>query len=347
MRRAPLLLAILFWCISTFVVRASISYVQDLPFQPSDTLPSWLQVNAPDLAANSDPSGFASNEFIITAPPGTGDLAVTLFFTEIDGGSLRVFWQGNGQNASQAVTLCDNLYEGVAMPNQRTLLIPKSIIGTGGTLTIQASSPDADISRIEWTWVTMVSVASTDPEGAPALLRTGNQLLRAEEITGDPPAPASDRIQSKTIAAIIRQEPIRIEGGVDFTATLVAVPSLGRLDVKLLGVPLDRNVTFWVNGVLVNQVSLEAPNLADAGYQWMPGASGKGDLKAVYVGWRKGTALIPGSALVEGENHFQFLWAESTDSAADSPTLALKDFILQLSYDVPTPTTEPAPPVIP
>jgi hypothetical protein len=343
MRKAPFLLAILLWSLLAPMGRAALSYVQDLPFQPSDTLPEWLQVRAPEAPVDNDVPSFASSEFLIKAPAGTGDLAVTLYFTEVDGGSLRVFWQGTGQGSSQAVTLSDNLYEDVAMPNQRTLLIPKSIIGTGGVLTIQASSSDAGISRIEWNWVSMVNVATTDPAAVPALLRTGNQMLRTEDVTGDPPPPSADRIQSKTIAAVIRQEPIRIEEGVDFTATIVAAPTLARMEVQLLGVPLDRNVAFWINGTAVNQVALEAPNLADAGYQWQVNQSDStASPKAIYVGWRKGTVLIPAQMLIAGENHFHFQWVESPDPAAPVSPLALKDFIVQLSYDTPvtTPTTE-------
>lgn len=318
------------------VSHAGDSYSFLLPPQHPESLPEWIQVHQPDPAIAST---FASWEFAIKAPEGSGDLAVTFCFTEKEGSFLKVYWQG----ATEAVTLCDTLYEGVAMPNQRTLLIPKSVIGSGGTLTVLAGTSDAGISSVEWSWVTPATVGLAGPgASAPSLLRAGSQALRAEEVSGNALQPSGDQIVGNTVAAVLQDEPIRIEQGVTFVASLEEVPPLARVEVQLLGVPLNRNLALWVNGVPVNQVSLDVPDLLTPGYTPAFGPNGK----AFYTGWRKGTVFLPASVLHTGENFFRFDWVEP-DATESTPTpLALKNFYLQLNFEsasasAPTATNQP------
>lgn len=310
------------------VANAGESYVHNLPLPSNLTAPEWLQIRQPDPAVAST---FASWEFAIKAPENTGDLAVTFYFTEKEGGFLKLYWQG----ATEAETLCDNLYDGVIMPNQKTILIPKSVLHSGGTLTILAGTSDADIQRVEWNWVTHTTIAVADAASAPALLRAGNQPLRAEEISGNAPEPSTDRIHGNAVSAVIQEEPIRIEQGVEFVAALESVPPLARIEVQLLGVPLDRNVAVWINGVPVNQLSLDVPDLSDPGY--LPPTETSAP---VYIGWRKGTLFVPASALHTGDNQFRFEWLENDPTASVTTPLALKNFFLQLNFEA---ATAPAP----
>lgn len=334
MTRFALLLALLLGSLASATGIAGESFVHALPLPTTVTAPEWLQVRQPDPAAAST---FASWEFAIKAPTQSGDLAVTFYFTEKEGGFLRLYWQG----AAEAETLCDNLYEGITMPNQRTILIPKSIIGLGGTLTVLAGTSDAGISRVEWNWVTKATVDVADGASAPALLRAGSQPLRAEDVSGDEAVPTTDRIRGQAVAAVIQESPVRIETGVDFIAALESVPPLARIEVQLLGVPLDRNIAVWINGIPVNQLSLDVPDLSDAGYLPQPQGG-----SPTYTGWRKGTVFVPASALHTGENVFRFAWMEPDAASSTMLPLALKNFFLQLNFDAPVapaPTPAPAP----
>ena len=332
MSRFALLLALLLGSVA-MVANAGESYVHNLPLPAHVTAPEWLQIREPDPAVAST---FASWEFGIKAPENTGDLAVTFYFTEKEGGFLKLYWQG----ATEAETLCDNLYDGVVMPNQKTILIPKSVIHSGGTLTVLSGTSDTGIQRVEWNWVTPTTIAVVDTATTPALLRAGNQPLRAEEISGNEPVPTSDRIHGNAVSAVIQEEPVRIEQGVEFLASLEAVPPLARIEVQLLGVPLNRNIAVWINGVPVNQLSLDVPDLSDPGY--LPPTETSAP---VYIGWRKGTVFVPASALREGENLFRFAWIENDPTASVTTPLALKNFFLQLNFDaaptVPTATNLP------
>src|SRR5580698_3945969 len=86
------------------------------PDAPKQALPSWM----PGQPVAS-PAAHATISFPINPPPGDSDLAVTVYFTETAGGFLRVYWAGVGDNGM----LSDNLFEGIGIPNQRTLLIKR------------------------------------------------------------------------------------------------------------------------------------------------------------------------------------------------------------------------------
>lgn len=329
MTRSVLLLALLLWGTANLAGIAGESFVHALPAATNSPTPTWLKIHEPDELSAAT---FATWGFDITPPEGSGDLAVTFYFTEKEGSFLRVYWQGS----TNALTLCDNLYEGVAMPNQRTLLIPKSVLGTGGKLSVMAGTDEAAIQRIEWNWVTQATVAVTDAANSPALFRSGNQALRAEEVSGDDRVPANDQVRGSSVAAVLQDEPIRIEYGIDFVASLESVPPLARIEVQLLGVPLDRNIAVWVNGVPVNQLSLDVPDLADPGYLPQPPRPDGTPTLPAYSGWRKGTVFIPATALREGENQFRFTWLEPDATTGIVRPLALKNFFLQLNFDAST-----------
>ena len=52
--------------------------------------------------------------------------------------------------------LSDNLCEGIAMPNQRTLLIKRTTLSSLGTLTVQSSETTLNVSRIHWEWMSLI-----------------------------------------------------------------------------------------------------------------------------------------------------------------------------------------------
>jgi hypothetical protein len=324
------LLGLVLLGLSTLVATAGNTFVLNIP--NTADLPAWLQIKNNEQSAELD---FSTLDFTLTPPDTTADLAVTFYFTETEGGALRVFWQGDGKKAE---TLSDNLYEGVAMANQRTLLISKTTIGSGGTLTVQVTNSAVAVTRIEWSWVTPTTVVTADKAATPSLFRIGNQSLQAADVSGDAPAATpADKVRGNVVSAIIHQNPIRIDEATDFIATLEATPRYGRIEVQLLGVPLNRNIAVWINNIPVNQLSLDTPDLNSSGYTLTSTRDGS-PAQPVYTGWRKGSILLPSNILQAGENHFRFVWIENDSTAASVP-LALKNFNIQLNYDTATTAT--------
>jgi len=270
---------------------------------------------------------FAEIRFEITPPSTPSDLLVTITFNEKAGGFLKAFWD----TAEGFQTLSDNLYEGIAMPNQRSLLISQLMLKEKGTITFQASQEDAQIYKIQWEWLeSKVISASEDFFGLAAVSGNG-KALEAEEVNGEPfPAPV-DQWKGSFMTAVLTDEPERIEEGLEFQADMEKVPAIVRLEGWVSGLSLDKALTLWINGVPV-AISPEVPNLTDPGYQILtPG-------KFSYVGWRKVQLWISPDWLQTGVNKFQFSW--ESDSSLVAP-VAVKNLSLQLYFSsVLQPSTE-------
>ena len=195
------------------------------------TLPSWMA--GPPSAS---PAAHATISFSIIPPEGNSDLAVTFYVTETTGGFLRVYWAG----AQASEMLSDNLFEGIAMPNQRTLLIKRSTLSSPGTLNVQSSETTLNISRIHWEWVDPATVSLADTVKQSALVNATGGVFGEEEVNGAPALPKSDLIGKSVVTASLTDKPERIETGVGFVATLQGLPQFARLEVKMSGVPIGK-----------------------------------------------------------------------------------------------------------
>lgn len=299
---------------------------------PRQTLPSWM--TGQPVAS---PAAHATISFSIAPPTGDSDLAVTVYFTETPGGFLRVYWAGKQSSAM----LSDNLYEGIGMPNQRTLLIKRSTLSSAGTVNIQSSEPSLNISRIHWEWVEPGTVSLAAAAKETAFVNAAGAALADSEVNGAPVLPKPDHVGDSVVTAALTEKAERIEGGVEFVATLQQTPQYARLEVQVAGVPTGKPVKLWINNTQAGEVPLAVPDLTDPGYQ----AAATGAPPS-YIGWRKGAVYLPAALLKPGENHFQF---SVQDAAADKP-VAIKDLVLQLKYDgkaeapaAATPASSPSP----
>jgi hypothetical protein len=287
------------------------------PGADQQSLPPWM--TGEPVAA---PATHATISFPIRPPQDDSDLAVTFYFTETPGGFLRVYWAGT----TDSEMLTDNLYEGISMPNQRTLLIKRSTLSSAGTLNIQSSEPSLNISRIHWEWVDPATVSLAAPAKQTALVNASGAAIPDGEVNGAPQLPKSDKIGSSVVTATVTDKPQRIEAGVEFIGTLEQRPQYARLEVKMAGVPIGKPVQLLLNGAAAGDVALEVPEIEDPGYQ-----AASGSTPPAYIGWRKGVLYLQPGLLNTGDNRFQFV---IKDSDASAP-LAVKDFILQLKYGPP------------
>jgi hypothetical protein len=291
------------------------SYTLDLAMiGKTQTQPSWLT-----STPFASPSAHATISFSIAPPQDDTDLAVTFFFNETPGGFLRVFWVG----AASGEMLSDNLFEGIAMPNRRTLLIKRSTLSSSGILSVQSSDAALNVSRIHWEWVKPVSVLLADGASQVALVDSQLKVFRDEQINGAPQLPQADRVQGSIVTAVLTQRPERVESGVAFVAELQAQPQYARVEVEISGAPLGKPVQLLVNGVAAGEVAVEVPELTDSGYQ--SGAT------PAYIGWRKGSIHIAGELLKTGENQIQFALKDTAQSSDPAP-LAVKNLLIQLKY---------------
>ncbi|MDD5261478.1 MAG: hypothetical protein PHD76_06470 [Methylacidiphilales bacterium] len=298
--------------------------------------PVWVGV----VSQTIDSNFFGRQDFQITPVDDSRDLLLTLFFQEVDGGFLRVYWvpgtSGNSGGTSAPVLLSQNLYEGVAkgLTNRRTILLSASLLKGGGVLSFQAGQPDLKISRIRWDWLKPQAVPVSMDSGIRigAVGATG-EVLAVQELTGDPILPDSDQWKGSIILAPITEKVESIGDGVEFGVELEAVPALARVEAQLLGVPLDQRMVLWVNGKVAGLLSLPVPDLTDPGYQTSQ------DGKTSYIGWQKAAILVPNGLLQAGNNRLQFSWQ---DEGLSNIPLTLKNLKLQLKY----PTVAAPPPLV-
>jgi hypothetical protein len=288
--------------------------VLDLPVAQGLGLPSWLAIVPP-----SGTSSLATQAFQISPPSGTGDLAATFYFTEIQGGFLRVIWQ----SANHSEMICDNLYEGVGIPNRRTLLIRRQLLSQGGELELQASSSQLGVSRIVWDWVNPGVILKSSSASVPMLALGAGQFLPEQEINGQPPVPIADSSQGQVVTVFLSEKPERIEKGLEIDSTIKQVPDWARLEAQFLGVDLNQPVQLWINDQLVGTFAMLPPDATD------PGFTGSSKTSPGYLGWRTGAIYLPAHYLSAGENHFVIT---PVSTSGNPQPAAVKELQLQLRY---------------
>jgi hypothetical protein len=362
--RVILSVVLLFFALSSTLraLDGSEIFTLDLPFGANAATPVWL--GHPVTPSTT----FATLDLPITPPDPAASLLVTVFFQEKSGGFLRVIWQGEpasaeGANgvpdpgeAAQSSVLCDNLYEGIGMSNQRSLLVSADAMKQPGELVFQCGDSTLGISRIKLEWLQssagLSSPAITDVLVTPANGKT--QL--ASELTGQPPAAQNAAWHDRIVDVPVTDVPLRIEQGVDFSVQMDGPPTRARLALKEAGLPWGQHLVVWLNNQRAGVLLPNAPELGDAGYPDEKGST--------YVGWRAGTFYVPSGFFTAGNNTLQFSAepdvppATPPDPNAALDPLALKDVGLQLDYpagstatarvtpvqaDAPAPATLPAP----
>ena len=331
----------------------STQFTLDLPVAATQVLPSWL--GCPTTSGDA----FAALDLPITPPDANASLLVTVFYQEANGGFLRISWQdgtsppspgtlpGPGEVGASSV-LSDNLYEGIAMNNQRSLLVAADAMKHPGTLHFQAGGSALGISRIKLEWLqNSAGLASPSITETLVTSASGTTAL-ASALAGTPAAALEPAWHDHLVDVPVTDAPVRIEQGVDFTVHLDSLPTRARLAVKETGLPAGQHLVVWLNSRRAGLVMPSVPPLGDPGY-----SSSATD--APYIGWRDGTFLVPNGSLVSGNNVLQFSaepdFAPGTvpDATVVTTPLALKDVNLQLDYPA-TPVaaaTTAAPPAAP
>ena len=284
----------------------------DLSQHSLQTLPAWV-------AVEETPDAPGATAFHLAAPQGVGDLAVTFYFRETNGACLAANWT----SPAGSVPLSANLCEGVALPNQRTLLIPRDTVGAFGTLTLQSADDDPLVDRVRFDWTVSAALAAVPGALVPGLLRADGSVAPADELDGQPVFPEEDAWQGRTVTAPLNAVPERVERGVAYYVDIAEAPRWARLDLLVAGLPLDGVVSVWVNGRLAGRTLAETPDLND------PGITTDPDGRVGYAGWRRATLFVPAALVYEGENVFQF---SREDPLNVAPALAVKDVKLQLRF---------------
>ncbi|MEM9399235.1 MAG: hypothetical protein AAF984_03430 [Verrucomicrobiota bacterium] len=287
--------------------------------------PLWLE----NITSKTSTTLLAKEVFSIVPENSTGeqDLAVTLFFDEAYGSLLRLFWRMN----QSAITLSENLYEGVGMKNRRTLVLPAKLLRNGGELILLGGESTHSLIQIEFSWLQSHYISIDQNQSELAYVDASGEVYNAYEISGDPPLAVDDVYDVRLVKAPLIDKPQRIEDVVEFVFELESMPDMARVEAKLSGLPMDARVTVWVNQEHRLPLQVMVPPLNDAGY--LKNKNG------TYIGWRRASVFIPQGILQEGSNRLMIDWEisqEQSETGVPDP-VAVRDLSLELIYD---PTSE-------
>jgi len=305
------------------------SFAFNLPFQANAATPSWMGHPV------SPSTSFATLSIPIAPPDPNASLLVTVLFQEKQGGFLRITWQGS----QSAEVLSDNFYEGIAMGNQRTLLVSAQTLQGAGTLSFQCGDTALGIQRIKLEWVenqtSLVSPDVQDTLVTPASgVTQGAQNFDGQPKLGDPAA-----WRDEIVNVPLTDAPERVEQGFEFNVQIDKLPGSGRLALKESGLAFGKHIVVWINQQRAGTISPNVPDLVDDGYLG-------GAIANIYVGWREGSFFVPVSLLKVGSNAMQFSAEDdapiTSETATGAPNaspqpLALKKVTLQLDYPPATP----------
>jgi hypothetical protein len=271
-------------------------------------LPGWMRERPVAVAKDR-----AELSFPVTPGAEDYDLALTVVFNEEPGAYLSVFWQPT-QGGREL--LCGNLIENIGLPNQRTLLINRPTMGGAGKIILQSSTQFLNVIRVRIDWVRPGVVRLVDSAPNGALVMNGGKIFAPEEVDGSQLTAIADSWEGKILTTSITDGAERIENGVVFPVTVPSHLKRARMEVMVNGLPFNGSLKVWLNGQPVGTLSFEVPDLTDPGY---------GGSSDQFIGWRKGTLLLPSSRLTVGDNQFQL------EGPAGTP-IAIRDFLLQVQY---------------
>jgi hypothetical protein len=278
-------------------------------------LPDWIQAKAEPVIAG----GLAVSRFVFTPDTPDRDLLVSVIFHEVEGGFLRAYWE----SPTAALTLAENLQEGINMPNKRQLLLKSSLTKNGGTLVFQSSRAESPIIKIKWEELIPQTVALSAEAGETAVISTEAEPLPENELNGDVLPPENDRWTGPVINAVITEKAERIDEAMLFEFTLEQIPALARLECQINGLPIGQTLELWVNGNKAGALPVRIPELTDAAYR----EDAEGQIS--YCGWRKAALMIPRELLKTNANNLQFV---PSDTQTEKIPLAVKSVKWQLKY---------------
>jgi hypothetical protein len=312
------------------------SYTIDLPFQTDQATPAWL--GHPVTPATT----FATLDLPIIPPDANASLLVTVYFSEKDGGFLRVNWNG-GQGSA---VLSNNFYEGIGMSNQRSLLVSAQTLQGAGMLDFQCGSPALGIGKIKLEWLEN-QTALVSPQIQDLLVTPENGMTQpAQNLNGQPKPAESPAWRNEIVDIPVTDIPQRIEEGVEFSVDLDEAPGAARLSMREAGLPWGKHLVLWINQQRAGVIMPAVPSLLDEGFSLDAGSAGR------YVGWRDGSLYVPVSVFKTGANAVQFSVEDDSpspggasagaDASGTIDPLAVKDVVFQLGYPA-APATPPVP----
>lgn len=298
-------------------------FTADLPFDASQTLPSWM--HGPPVSA----PGQGARVAFRLSPPAGKDLLVHFVFDETEGSGLRVEWLRDGSSTPEL--LAENLGESLGVPNQRPLLISASRMGGNGSLLLQGGA-NLNVNRVKFEWVSERTMLATATRYVPVVVTASRLTLAEADVDGGPRPSLQDEWRDRVVRAALTEGAELLTPSLELLAELEQAPRQARLEASFAGVYLDQEVWLVVNGQEIGPLAIDVPTLEDPGHLGLP------DREEIFAGWRHASVHIPSEFMLPGENSL-LLELRSPLNADYRNRTFVRDAVLELSY--PAPVREP------
>lgn len=261
------------------------AFAQDVMSIPGDKpTPPWVLASIGERFP-------AENVKVSLATVADADLFVTVVFHDAPDQTLTLTWTSDGN----AITLAENLSEGVMGLNKRTIRLSAAQLTEHGTLSVLSGAGNAAIEKVRLEWLTPRETFIASGEDVPGLLATGGEVIPSAQLAVEPALPPPDFWGEGIVEVSLQEIPEALDGNLEIVVPLDTVPMAGVMKAQLLAVPVGEAPTVWVNGTRIGQMAVMTPELGDIGYLNEDGAM-------VYAGWRKATIYLPSQVLKPGDN---------------------------------------------
>jgi len=315
--------AALMLCTTAPLFAGSSAYTFDFLAKTQATPPAWTGT----ASQEEDALGTGTLSIPLHPPDDAGHVAVTLIFRETQDQTLSLTWQS--ANHEEPVVVAENLIEALdGAENQRTIVLNRTLFGTGGILRINYSSPEIAPKKVVLEWVEPYPVYTRSGGEVPALISAAGRPV--DSLAGAPFVAPPDKLDGNVADATLLGDAEPLDAGLAVEASLTAPVRGVRVYASVLNLPWNAHVSLFINGTYIGNMELEVPGLSDPGYNFK-------DDKISYAGWRNATLSVSGTAFKPGANTITFAATTPDAKTITADATYLRDGRLQLLYEPNTP----------
>ncbi len=290
------------------------SFTIGLPLPSNLATPIWM--DAPRASANEE--NVPTLTIPIQAQNSCSYLLLTLLFNDKSKSPICVTWI---DNTGARFTLSEDLSEGIDMPNQRSLLIPATTIGLGGSIEIEG---DENVTSVQLEWLSKGDAIAGSKVVDTIVAPNYRPTTTADQMAAATPKSPQIQWDKAVVESVIVSTPEHIEQPTAFHLTLDSIPTSSRLRLQINGLDLSHHLLIWLNGQVAAILSPETPDLNDPGYS--PNSP------STYIGWRSGSALLDSSLFKVGDNALQITVETAADTTPATVPLAIKNMAIQFRF---------------
>jgi len=223
--------------------------------------------------------------------------AVTVIFDDSGDGGPVLEWRSQDRNHDSTISYgLGEVDEPVGL-NSRTVLLPKALTKTGGTLVMLYKGKFDSLMSVAIRPCRENTTAFIGARNSPALMDEGLQVFDDREVNGMNLIPLTGDLRRGTIVDAELSAPLEpLEDSIEFVAPLASSVEGAMLKLETLGLDPEAQLSVEVNKIAVGNINFPGFELDD------PSLVSDWNGRLILAGWRKGTLFVPAVFLAPGDN---------------------------------------------